>query len=250
MDNAIYVGLSRQMVLQHALDVAANNVANMDTAGFKVEHLSIHTNPVTPSGFGGRLPAVNYVMDSGVERDFTQGEMNQTGNAFDVAISGDGFFTVQTAGGAAYTRDGRFTVDASNQLVDKQGDPVLSASGAPISIDPPKSAPSIGKDGTVSQTGINGQVSQIGKIGVVRLANLSALSKAGGNLYTDASGQTPTPATDATINQGMVEKSNVQPVAEISNLVAITRAYERIQDIMSSTQDMSSKAIDSLGKLN
>ena len=117
-------------------------------------------------------------------------------------------------------------------------------------MDPTKSTPSGGKGGTVSQTGINGQVSQIGKIGVVRFANLSALSKAGGNLYTDTGGQTPTPATDATINQGMVEKSNVQPVAEISNLIAISRAYERIQDIMSSTQDMSSKAIDSLGKLN
>ncbi len=250
MDNTIYVGLSRQIVLQRALDVAANNIANVDTAGFKVEHLSVHTDPISPSVPGRQLGPVNYVLDTDVTRNFSEGELEQTGSAFDVAIQGEGFLTVQTPGGAGYTRDGHLTLDAQNQLVDKQGDPVLSTSGAPIVIDPTKPAPSIGKDGVVSQTGPNGQVAQIGKLGVVRFADRSTLSKSGGNVYTDTGGQTPQPAANTALSQGFLEKSNVQPVAEVNALISLSRAYERIQDIISSTQDTSSKAIDALGKLS
>lgn len=251
MDNAIYVGLSRQQTLQRALDIAANNIANMDTAGFKVEQLSVRTDPIAPpASAGSSLSPVNYVIDDGLVRNFTQGELKTTNAPLDLAVLGEGFFTVQTANGNRYTRDGRFTLDAQNQLVDKEGDPVLDAGGAPIVVDPTQSSPIVGKDGTVSQTGPNGQVKQVGKIGLVKFANLSALSKQGSNLYADASGQTPQAVTDASIRQGVVESSNVQGISEITNLVQITRAYERIQDMMSSTQDLSSKAIDSLGKLN
>ena len=251
MDNAIYVALSRQMTLQRSLDITANNIANMDTAGFKVEQLSVSTDPIAPpisAGFG--FTPVKYVLDDGVARNFGQGEFQTTNAPYDLAIQGDGFFTVQTADGNRYTRDGRFTLDAQNQLVDRHGDPVLSSSGSPIAVDPTKSAPLIAKDGTISQAGPGGQVTQIGKLGLMRFPDLSALSKQGDDLYADDSGQTPEAATDASIQQGMVERSNVQPVAEITNLIQITRAYERVQDIMTSTQDLSSKAIDSLGKLN
>ena len=250
MDTAIYVGLSRQMTLQRALEVTANNIANADTAGFKVEALSVQTDPLSPpASAGADSSPVNYVIDTGVTRDFSQGEMAQTGGTFDVALNGAGFFTVQTANGNRYTRDGRFGVDAQNRLVDKQGDPVLGAGGSTITIDPTKPAPAIAKDGSVSQTGPNGQVAQLGKIGVVRIADLSQLSKEGDDLYVDNGGQTPQAAANVVMQQGMVEKSNVQPISEISNLIEITRTYASIQDLMSSTQDMSSKAIDSLGKL-
>ncbi len=250
MDTAIYVGLSRQMTLQRALDVAANNIANTDTAGFKVESLSVQTDPIAqPTGAANASP-VKYVIDTGVTRNFGQGELAQTGETFDVALNGDGFFQVQTANGNLYTRDGRFSVDAQNRLVDKEGDPVLGAGGAAITVDPTKTAPVIAKDGSISQTAINGQVAQIGKIGVVRVANLSALSKQGNNLYLDSSGQAATPATNVVMQQGMVEKSNVQPISEITNLINVTRAYERVQDMMASAQDLSSKTIDGLCKLS
>ncbi len=251
MDTAIYVGLSRQMTLQRALELTANNIANSDTVGFKVEALSVQTDPLpAPASSGGGTSLIKYVTDNGVTRNFGQGELAQTGGAFDVALNGAGFFTIQTANGDRYTRDGRFGVDAQNRLVDKGGDPVLSAGGASITIDPTKSAPNIAKDGSISQTGPNGQVSHLGKIGVVRLADLSALSKQGDNLYVDNGGQTPQAATNVTLQQGMVEKSNVQPISEITNLIEITRTYASIQDLMSSTQDLSNKAIDSLGKLS
>jgi flagellar basal-body rod protein FlgF len=249
MDNAIYVSLSRQIVLQRRMEIVANNVANIDTAGFKIEHLDVHTDPLEPSA--GRQGPINYVSDTGVVRSFTQGAVEQTGNPYDLAISGAGFFSVQTAGGAgvAYTRDGHFGLDAQNQIVDKEGNPVLSTGGSPITVDPTRPAPTIGKDGVVSQIGPNAQVAQLGRIGVMSFANLGALTKVGANLYT-ADGVTPTAATDSSVSQGALEKSNVQGVTEIANLISIQRAYERMQDIISATQTISGKAIDSLGKLS
>jgi flagellar basal-body rod protein FlgF len=248
MDNTLYVGLSRQAVLQRALDVAANNIANQDTVGFKVEELTTRTDPIAPPRSTSNLSPVNYVLDTGVARDFGQGELTQTGNPLDVAIQGPGFFTLQTANGPRYTRDGRFTLDPQNQIVDRQGDPVLSSSGAPLVVDPLKGPIAIGKDGSVSQT-VNGLSTPIGKIGVVQFANLSALSKQGSDQYSETSGQAAVPVTNAKVVQGMVEHSNVNPVKEVTSLISISRAYDRIQDIMSSTMDLSSKAIDSLGQL-
>ena len=253
MDNAIYVGLSRQMTLQRSLDVAANNMANVDTAGFKVEHLAVVTNPVAAPGgaFGLGDAPINYVLDNGSTRDFSQGSLEQTGGTFDTAIEGQGFFSVQTAGGVLYTRDGRFSADASNQIVDQAGDPVLSTSGSPITVDPTLGIPVIGADGSVSQAGRGGSVNKLGRIGVTRFANKGALSKQGSNTFSDPTGAAgATPAPDAVVRQGYVEKSNVNPVAEVTSLIDITRAYERVQNIILSTQDLSAKAVDGLGKLS
>jgi flagellar basal-body rod protein FlgF len=241
MDNSLYVGLSRQMTLQRALDVTANNLANVDTAGFKVENLMVKTDALSAKSVSSSDP-IKYVIDNGVARNFGQGGLEQSSNPFDVAIEGDGFFTVQTASGNRYTRDGRFGVNNQNQLVDRQGNPVLSNGGAPITLDPQKTDIAIAKDGTISQNGLS-----VAKLGVSRFANLSALKKQGDNLY-DAPGVTPTVATDARVHQGMVERSNVQPVLEITNLIAITRAYERITQMTSQTEDLSDSAVQRLGK--
>ncbi len=247
MDNTLYVGLSRQMTLQRALDITANNIANMDTAGFKAESLMVQADAETPALAPATQP-INYVLDNGVARNFGQGSLEQTGNPLDVAIEGSGFFTIQTASGARYTRDGRFTVDPTGRLTDKQGDPVLDAGGSPITLDPKNGLASIAKDGTVSQTTPQGQSVQVGKLGVVRFTDLTALTKEGDNLYSAAGGQTPNPAPDAQIHQGTVEKSNVQQVAEITRLIDITRAYERVTQMISQTQDLSDNAVQRLGK--
>ena len=247
MDNTLYVGLSRQMTLQRELDITANNLANLDTTGFKVESLMVQADPETPALAPATQP-INYVLDHGLARNFGQGALDQTGNPMDVAIEGSGFFSVQTANGPRYTRDGRLTLDPTGKITDKQGNAILSAGGSEITVDPANGAPSIAKDGTVSQTTPQGQTVQVGKIGVVRFADLTALSKEGGNLYQAAAGQTPDPATDAQIYQGMVEKSNVQSVSEITHLIAITRAYERITNLISQTQDLSESAVQRLGK--
>jgi flagellar basal-body rod protein FlgF len=247
MDNALYVGLSRQMVLQRALDVTANNIANVDTAGFKVEQLMVKTDPETPDIAPATEP-IKYVLDHGLARNFGQGSMEETGNQTDLAIEGPGFFTVQTASGPRYTRDGRFTLDSTGKLTDKQGDPVSGAGGGQITLDPQNGPFSVSKDGVVSQISPQGQTVQVGKIAVSRFTDLSALTKEGDNLYSAAGGQTPVEAPDARIHQGMVEKSNVQPVAEIVRLIDITRAYERVSNMMSQTEDLSESAVQRLGK--
>jgi flagellar basal-body rod protein FlgF len=241
MDNALYVGLSRHMTLQRALDVTANNLANVDTTGFKVESLRVQTDALSPSAVPSSDP-IKYVIDHDVARNFGQGGLEQSSNPLDVAIEGDGFFTVQTVAGNRFTRDGRLGIDAQNQLVDHQGDPVLSSSGSPIVLDPKKTDVAIAKDGTISQNG-----TQVGKLGVSRFANLSALKKQGDNLY-DAAGTSPIAAADARVHQGMIERSNVQPVVEITNLIAITRAYDRVTQMVSQTEDLSQSAVQRLGK--
>jgi len=242
MDNAIYVSLSRQVTLQRALDVTANNLANVDTAGFKVESLVVNTDPLaTPAP--DNTP-IQYVLDTQVARSFAPGPMDQTGNPYDMAVEGDGFFTVQTGGGPRYTRDGRFSVDSTGALVDKAGNAVLSAGGSPITFDVKKSTPSIGRDGTITQDG-----TQVGKLSVVRFANRGQLSKEGQNYYSDDPSNPPIPANDSTIRQGMVERSNVQPVVEITNLISIQRTYERIAQLLGSATDLSRSAIDRLGKV-
>jgi flagellar basal-body rod protein FlgF len=241
MDNALYVGLSRQVTLQRALQLAASNIANSDTVGFKVEQLMVRTEPMAPLGVP--MDPIAYVLDQGIARDFGQGPMQQTGAPYDVAIDGDGFFSIQTDQGVRYTRDGRFTVNAENQLVTKNGDPVLSAGGAEITLNPLLPTPAIAQDGTIAQGAV-----QLGKLGVVRFESLSALEKVGDNLYSVRGDLAPAAAPDAQLRQGMVEGSNVKAVLEITNLIEITRTYERVAQLMNQAQELASRAVERLGR--
>ena len=250
MDNTLYVGLSKQMILSRELDVAANNMANIDTAGFKVESLITQADPVMPTHAPPGSTPVQFALDQGVARDFTQGAMQQTGAPLDMGIEGKGFFQVQTAGGVQYTRDGRFGTDAQGQLIDGHGNPVLDAGGAPITLNAQGSAPQIGPDGTVTQK-IPGQAQAavIGKIGVVNFDSLGGLSKSGDGLYTNTTNAQATPASAAVIHQGMLESSNVQPIVQITDLIRISRAYDSVSQMMSDSSDLSKTAIQRLGSV-
>jgi flagellar basal-body rod protein FlgF len=245
MDNAIYVGLSRQMLLERELDITANNLANADTVGFKFESLMNSPDPVTTPATGGKASTqVTFVTSDGVARDYTQGGLTQTGAPLDVAINGKGFFSISTANGPRYTRDGRFMLDPTGKLVTQDGDAVQGG-GGDIVLDPKKGAVSISESGDISQGG-----EQVGKLSLVTFDSLSALSKDGNNLYRNDSNLTPQPTTSAVIKQGMLEASNVQPVAMITRLIEINRAYDAINSMMSSTSNLSSNAIQRLGSLN
>ena len=241
MDNALHVGLSRQLTLQRQLDIAANNLANLDTAGFKVEQLMLQSDPLRPVTGRSRLDPIKYVIDDGVARSFAPGPLEKTASPLDMAVEGDGFFQVRTSGGVRFTRDGRFSLDAQNQLVTQAGDPVLDGSGSPITLDPKKGDVAVAKTGQISQGGQPGA-----KIGVVRFANLAGLSKGGDGLFTSA--ETPAPAADAGVRQGYVERSNAQAMVEVTHLVEINRAYERVATMMNTAHDLSRAAIQRLGK--
>jgi flagellar basal-body rod protein FlgF len=244
MDNAIYVGLSRQMVLRRELDIIANNIANMDTSGFKVESLMHKTEPTAPAMTVGGPRPVKFVAADGVARDFGQGTMVKTGAALDMAIDGKGFFQIQSPNGPRFTRDGRFTTDPSGRLVTQGGHPVLDESGGEITIDPEKGQVAIGADGTMSQGD-----ERVGKVGMYQFANAGALEKTGDNLFRNASNLQPEPASDARLRQGMLETSNVKPVLEITRMVQVTRAYEQMAKMMDSEADLSRRAVERLGRV-
>jgi flagellar basal-body rod protein FlgF len=244
MDNTMYVGLSRQMLLQRELDVIANNVANVDTAGFKVESLMVQTDPERlPSG-GVAPPIVNFALDGGVARDFSQGGLKQTGSPLDVAIQGEGFFRVSTPAGERYSRDGRLSMDSQGRLVNQSGHPIQGDSGD-ITVDPAKGLVKIAADGTISQgTAI------VGKLQVVNFASLAGLSKDGDGLYRNDSNLQPQATTAAQLRQGMVEGSNVDAIGQITRLIEVQRAYEATSQMVVQTNDLSKSTVDRLGRLS
>ncbi|MDQ1154068.1 flagellar basal-body rod protein FlgF [Brevundimonas sp. SORGH_AS_0993] len=244
MENAAYIGLSRQMTLRRELDIVANNVANADTNGFKVEQLMVSAEVGERARNDSIRPSASFVLDNGVGRDFRQGSMAQTGRPLDFAISGEGaFFTVRDgANGEAYTRDGAFTTDPEGRLTTKQGKPVLSG-GAEIVLDPQLGPVSVGADGAITQ---RGQVT--GRLSVVRFDALGALEKGGDGLYRNRSNAKPIEAADAQIHQGSLESSNVNPLIEITNLIEISRAYESVTRMIDNTNDLSRRAVERLGK--
>ena len=246
MDNVLYVGLSRQMTLQREMDVISNNVANVDTTGFKLETLMVETDtehlPVDPTS--ANLPNVNFSLDAGVVRNFSQGGLTETGGPLSMAIQGQGFFKIMTPQGERYTRDGRFQLDGQGRVVTASGDPV-QGDGGDIVLDPTKGPPKVASDGTVSQ-----QNQQVGKISVVTFASLSALTKEGDGYYGNDSNLQPQPADGALVRQGMLESSNVEPITQITRLIQVSRAYENIANMMDQTSQLSSSAVDRLGKLS
>ena len=242
LDNTTYVGLSRQMTLRRELDIVANNVANVDTVGFKVESLMTNTEQRRPARDDQLPHAVRFVLDSGVARDFGQGSLRRTDNPLDVAVEGDAFLTLQTPDGDRYTRDGRLRIDAQGRLVSQTGDPVLSDAGAPLVLRIDGPPPAIAADGTISQ----GDQS-IGRLGVVRFDNLSALSKQGEGRFL-ADGAEPQAARDVQLRQGMLESSNADPMLEIVKLIELSRAYERVTKMIDNTQDLSRRAVERLGR--
>ncbi len=244
MDNALYVGLSRQILLRREMDIIANNIANIDTTGFKVESLMQKTDPAEPAvTLGGPRP-VKFVAADGVARDFSQGVLSTTGAPFDMAVEGQGFFQIQTPAGPRFTRDGRFTTDPTGRLVTQAGAPVLDAGGGEILINGEKGQVAIGVDGVMSQG-----KEQVGKIGVYTFANAGALEKTGDNLYRNASNLQPQPATEARVRQGMLEGSNVKSILEITRMVEVSRAYEQTARMMDSEADLSRRAIERMGRV-
>jgi len=244
MDNALYVGLSRQMVLRREMDIVANNIANADTTGFKVESLLQKTEPSEPAfTLQGPRP-VKFVGEDGVARDFGQGGLRRTDAPLDVAIEGQGFFQVNTASGPRYTRDGGFRLDDNGRLVTPAGQAVADDGGGEITLDPEKGAITIAPDGTVSQGS-----ERVAKLGVVNFTTLSTLEKTGDNLYRNTSNQQPQPVSDAKVRQGMLENSNVNPILEITRMIEVSRAYEQMSKMMDSNADLSKSAVQRMGRV-
>jgi flagellar basal-body rod protein FlgF len=249
MENALLIGLSRQMVLERQMDVVANNLANVNTNGFKTDASLFQEYLKTGAhedNFIGSDRAVSYVQDSGTYRDLTQGAVQPTNNPLDLAIDGDAYLVVQTAGGERYTRDGGLQLNSQGQLVTVAGDTVLGGSG-PIVFQPTDHDINVSPDGTVTVLEGNGTTDAIrGKLRLVSFASAQRLLKEGSNLYSAGEAGPAQPDVKSQIRQGFIEKSNVNSVAEMSRMIEVTRAYTQIATLLQQQSDLHKTAIQQL----
>ena len=239
MNDASQIALSAQIALMRRTDIIANNIANLSSNGYKGEHMvfSEYLSQTNDGAIG------SYVNPVGTVRDVSQGPMTQTGNPLDVAVEGDGYLAVQTPQGTQYTRDGHFQLDAQGEIVTAQGYPILGGSGAPIVI-PNDSGPiTIGQDGTVVTAQGNA-----GQIQVATFQNPQTMLSVGNNLYT--TNESPGTPNVTKLVQGSLEGSNVQPIIELTQLIATEREVGFAKDMTTTEGNRISNAIDRLGKVS
>ena len=252
MENALLIGLARQGALGRQLDAIANNIANVNTAGFKSDNALFEEYLNTPAhedNFVGGDRRVSFVQDRVTYRDMTQGPTQETKNPLDVAIDGPAFLAVQTPNGERYTRDGNLHIDNQGQLVTAAGNPVLGT-GGPIVFQPTDHDINVTPDGTVSVVEGNGRTDSIrGKLRLVNFPDAQKLLKEGFNLYAAGEGGAPQPDTKSVVHQGFLEKSNVNSVAEMSRMMEVTRAYTAISTLLQQQSDLHKTAIQQLAEV-
>ncbi|HEX2114010.1 MAG TPA: flagellar basal-body rod protein FlgF [Alphaproteobacteria bacterium] len=248
MENPSYIALSQQMALRRQMDVIATNIANASTPGFKAERIMFAElvagkAPYPFSGTIGTRPGLSFVSEMGMLRDTTDGGMTQTGNTLDLAISGPGYFAVETPAGTRYTRQGAFRLDQDGRIVTVDGYPLLDAQDRPISIRPGETRIEISTKGAVTT-----ESGEVGRIQIAQFEDEQAMRKIGAGLYeTD---QDPVPGEIAAeIRQGMLEGSNVKAVTEVTSMMEILRRYQSAQKIIDSEHELERRAIEKLSRM-
>ncbi|CAA9308445.1 MAG: Flagellar basal-body rod protein FlgF [uncultured Microvirga sp.] len=242
MENALLIGLSRQMALGRELDVIANNMANVTTNGFKARQARFREYLMpgaSADAFQAQDRRVSYVMDGGTPLDISAGNVERTGNPLDVAVKGDGFFAVQTPAGERYTRNGAFSINQAGQLVTSDGHPALGENG-PITFSPQESGAAIAPDGTVTTN-----QGQRGKLRLVRFADPQSLKNEGTNLFSATALAEPAGVTSR-LEPGAIERSNVKPILEMSRLIEVNRNYTSTAGMVSRMDELRRTAIQRL----
>jgi flagellar basal-body rod protein FlgF len=236
MDAAGYATLNRQSGLMREMGVVANNIANSSTTGFRREG-------VVFSEFVAELgpdPSLSMAHASGRHVDLSQSTVSQTGGQFDFAIQGDGFFLVETPQGQRLTRAGSFTPSAEGELVTADGYRLLDAGGAPVFVPPDAKGAALAADGTLSADG-----QPFAQIGLWQPIDPLALRHQSGTLFE---GGELEPVDGATVLQGMLEDSNVQPVSEIARMIEVQRSYELGQKFLDTEDERVRGVISTLGR--
>lgn len=263
MVKGLYTAHTGMINEQHRMDTLTNNLANSATTGFKKEGATSQSfdsvlaykikdqseSPNVARKLGVNTPGVkvgeNYTY-------YTQGSFRSTGNSYDLAISGDGFFTVEFTNKAGetstkYTRDGSFVVNDAGYLVTKDGDFVMgtmrgSNQAAPIELDPKKET-AIDQSGRITQNNV-----LVGQLQITDFEDYNYLEHYGENYYQTVEGATEKDS-EAKVFQGYLEASNVQVVSEMVEMISVTRAYEANQKIIKAYDDTLSIAVNQVGKV-
>jgi flagellar basal-body rod protein FlgF len=248
MDNSLLIGLSRQVALGRELDVVANNIANINTTGFKADG-SIFEEYLSPTArSSSNSGKVSFVRDRGTWHDLSQGATERTGGQLDVAIDGKGFLVVQTPRGERYTRNGSLQLGPTGNLMTGDGFPIVGDAG-PITLQPNDRDISISNTGTISvRAGTSNIDSVRGKLKIVSFdeAQSMRMTKDGGGTFAAPADVTPQADTNSRVVQGAVEKSNVRGVVEITRMIEITRSYSQVAAILQQQSDMRTSVIGKL----
>jgi flagellar basal-body rod protein FlgF len=255
----MYTAASGALVAQSAVDTIANNLANVDTAGFKRTLLQVQSQPqrdvyrfqTDPAKNGGVAAQTRIgALGSGAQiydtpADYAQGTIAATGNDLDVALSGPGFFAVREGNGnVRYTRDGAFLRDQNGFLTAQNGDRVLGRNATPIVL-PATGNVQIGRDGAISVDG-----RPYDRLGVVEFGNSAALRPEGANRFADTGAAGVRAATKTTSLQGSLEKSNADVIRSMVDLIANERWFDANEKSIQTQDDAVGQAITTVGRTN
>lgn len=238
MQSGIYVALSSQRALDKRLITIADNVANANTIGFRATEVKFED---IVSGLGDK--SVSFASTGDTYLSTKIGPLRETGNPFDFAIQGEAWFGIETPAGPVMTRDGRFTMLETGELVTLEGYPVLDAGGAPIQLDPLGGAPEVGADGTLHQ---NGQL--VAALGLFEFQPGLNFQRYGNSGIVPSGAPEPVvDRMDVGVAQGFLEDSNVNPVLEITRLIQVQRAFEQVSALIRDSESTFDQAIAALG---
>ncbi|ABM44430.1 hypothetical protein X471_01176 [Bartonella bacilliformis str. Heidi Mejia] len=241
MQNPIYVGVSGQISLARRMETIAQNMANVNTPGFRAGGMKFDTlvSPIAQEQ-GDRV----FFTSAGKGYISTErGSLEQTGNALDVAATGNSYFSMEASFGVVYTRDGRMTMTPEGMLVSVTGLPFLDDGGAPIQLNPVGGAPRIGADGSIYQGNV-----LAGRIGLYQFQPGTQLRYGpNASVIPDRAAIQIEGGTGDGVMQGYVESSNVNGVAEMTRLIEVSRAFERVEAMLRQQEEMRSKSIQILG---
>ncbi len=227
-----------------SLDILANNLANASAPGFKAdrEFYNLYVSTAAADSQSGlnttELPVIEKHWT-----DFTQGSLTPTSNPLDVAITGSGFFSVQSPSGKLFTRNGSFKLSPQGQLQTQEGYALTGQDGNPIQLDQSKQV-DIGADGSVQQGGV-----EVAHLNLVDFTDSHTLAKQGQNYFLAMNGITPVPATQAELQQGKLEAANFQTAESAVRLVTVMRQFETLQKAMTVGTNMNKKAIDEVARV-
>lgn len=233
MDNSVYIMLSRQTAMFRKMDVVANNIANVNTTGYQSEQM-LFTDYLVDDGNRNDMA---FAQDIASYHNEKPGSLRVTGNPLDVAISGEGYFTLEMPqGNRAYTRAGNFQVDGNGVMVTQDGIPVLDADGQRIELAQDDRNITIGENGLMM---VNGEERAV--LGMVEFANRQALTRIHSSMF-DAGNQVPLPAVESRMLHGVTEESNVVAVNEIVQMTKTSRSVASTAKFIEVMYDLQRKA--------
>ncbi len=261
MHEGIYIAASAGLKQGKKMEVIANNLANVNSTGYKRDRLAFkELMPPFPPDSGleaGRnelLPPdksnsnVSYVAITDQYTDHTPGSLRETAAPLDLALNGDGLFSILTKEGIRYTRNGNFRLDTANRLVNQKGEPVLSKEGQPIVIDVPGAEISFDPSGNIfAGTGLVN--TNIGSIKLVKFEDKRNLEKLGDGLYRQNDPKAEEKPTDAIMRQGYLENSNVSSVEEMTDMMATLRLFETYQKMIQAIDSMDDQSVNNIGRV-